>query len=52
MPVRIEFDPQTRPAGPRVGSQAKVMVYPGNNLVMNAIGYVRMRLAAVLAYVQ
>ena len=52
MPVRIEFDPQTRPAGPRVGSQAKVMVYPSKNLVMNAIGYVRMRLAALLAYVQ
>ena len=52
MPVRIEFDPQSRPVGPRVGSQAKVMVYPGGNLVMNAIGYVRMRIAAVLAYVQ
>jgi multidrug resistance efflux pump len=50
MPVRIEFD--QRPLGMRVGSQAKVMVYPGNNLVMNALGYVRMRLAAVLAYVQ
>jgi multidrug resistance efflux pump len=52
MPVRIEFDQQSRPAGPRVGSQAKVMVYPSNNLVMNALGYVRMRLAAVMAYVQ
>ena len=53
MPVRIEFDPQSRPVGPCVGSQAKVMVYPGGNLVMNAIGYVRMRrIAAVLAYVQ
>jgi hypothetical protein len=52
MPVRIEFDPQTRPVGPRVGSQANVMVYPGNNVIMNAIGYVRMRLAALLAYVQ
>ena len=52
MPVRIEFERQSRPAGPRVGSQAKVMVYPDGNLVMNAIGYVRMRLAAVLAYVQ
>ena len=41
-------------AGPamRVGSQAKVMVYPDKNLVMNALGYVRMRLAALLAYVQ
>ena len=36
----------------RVGSQAKVMVYPGKNLVMNAIGDVRMWLAALLAYVQ
>ena len=52
MPVRIEFDQQPRPAGMRVGSQAKVMVYPTNNLVMNALGYVRMRLAALLAYVQ
>ena len=52
MPVRIEFDRQSRPAGPRVGSQAKVMVYPDDNLVMNAIGFVRMRIAAALAYVQ
>ena len=52
MPVRIEFDRESRPVGPRVGSQAKAMVYPGDNLVMNAIGTVRMRIAAVLAYVQ
>ena len=52
MPVRIEFDPQTRPAGMRVGSQVKVMVYPSKNPIMNALGYVRMRLAALLAYVQ
>ena len=52
MPVRIEFDPQARPTGLRVGSQAKVMVYPGENAIMNALGYVRMRLAALLAYVQ
>lgn len=53
MPVRIEFDPQTeRPAGLRVGSQASVMVYPTRNFIMNALGTVRMWLAAVLAYVQ
>jgi multidrug resistance efflux pump len=51
MPVRIEFD-GARPVAMRVGSQAKVMVYPGKNLVMNALGYVRMRLAALMAYVQ
>lgn len=52
MPVRIEFDPQTRPANMRVGSQASVMVYPGTNPIMNALGTVRMWLVAVLAYVQ
>jgi multidrug resistance efflux pump len=51
MPVRVEFD-GARPLAMRVGSQAKVMVYPGKNLVMNVVGYVRMRLAALLAYVQ
>ena len=50
MPVRIEFDKDTRPL--RVGSQATVMVYPGNNVIMNAIGYFRMRLVALLTYVQ
>ena len=44
--------PAGRPAGLRVGSQAKVMVYPGENAIMNALGYIRMRLAALLAYVQ
>lgn len=52
MPVRIEFDPHARPAGLRIGSQASVMVYPGKNPIMNALGTVRMWLAAVLAYVQ
>ena len=51
MPVRVEFE-GARPLAMRVGSQAKVMVYPGKNLVMNAIGDVRMWLAALLAYVQ
>ena len=50
MPVRIKFDKETRPL--RVGSQASVMIYPSDNVIMNAIGYVRMRLVALLAYVQ
>ena len=50
MPVRIEFDKDTRPL--RVGSQATVMVYSGDNAIMNAIGYLRMRLVALLTYVQ
>ncbi|KQU20753.1 hypothetical protein ASG63_23155 [Methylobacterium sp. Leaf94] len=49
MPVRIEFDRETRPL--RVGSQASVMVYPSDNAIMNAIGRFRMRLVALLTYV-
>ena len=50
MPVRIEFDKDTRPL--RVGSQANVMVYSGDSTIMNAIGRLRMRLVALLTYVQ
>lgn len=50
MPVRIEFDKDVGPL--RVGSQANVMVYSSGNVVMNAIGYVKMRLIALLSYVQ
>lgn len=50
MPVRIEFDKDTRPV--RFGSQANVMVYSSGNVLMNALGYIRMRLTALLSYVQ
>lgn len=50
MPVRIEFDEELRRL--RVGSQANVMVYPSDNAFMNALGYLRMRLVALLTYVQ
>ena len=48
--VRIVFDQETRPL--RVGSQANVMVYSSNNAIMNAIGTIKMRLVALLTYVQ
>jgi multidrug resistance efflux pump len=50
MPVRIEFDKETRPV--RFGSQANVMVYSSSNGFMNALGHVRMRLTALLSYAQ
>ena len=49
MPVRIEFDRASYPL--RVGSQANVMVFPGDSNLMNAIGRFRMRLVALLTYV-
>lgn len=51
MPVRVEFDPDTRPRGIRLGSQANVIVYTGDNAVMNAIGWFWIRLVSWLSYV-
>ena len=48
--MRIEIDEPVQTL--RYGSQASVMIYPRKNVVMNAIGHVRMWLAALLAYVQ
>jgi multidrug resistance efflux pump len=50
MPVRIELDEEIRPL--RYGSQASVMVYPTRNFVMNFIALVKMRVIALLTYVQ
>lgn len=50
MPVRIELDKDARPL--RVGSQASVMVYPRDNAIMNAVGHFKMRVIALLSYVQ
>jgi multidrug resistance efflux pump len=50
MPLRIEFERQALRL--RVGSQANVMVYPSDNAFMNALGYIRMRLVALLTYAQ
>jgi multidrug resistance efflux pump len=50
MPVRIELNQETRPL--RLGSQANVMVYSGNNAIMNALATIRMHLVALLTYVQ
>lgn len=52
MPVRVEFDVETKPNVLRFGSQANVMIYTSDNSFMNAIAYLRMRLGALLAYVQ
>jgi multidrug resistance efflux pump len=51
MPVRIEFDPETRPRGIRLGSQANVIIYTGDNGLMNAIGWIWIRLVAWFTYV-
>lgn len=51
-PVIIEFDDALRGVklGRRVGSQADVIVYTGNNLILNALGWLWIRLGSLLSY--
>ncbi|CDM62029.1 MULTISPECIES: HlyD family secretion protein [Rhizobium] len=49
MPVRIKLDQDVRPL--RFGAQTNTMIYTSDNAIMNAIGYIRMRLVALLTYV-
>jgi multidrug resistance efflux pump len=49
-PVRIRFDGADLPRGIRVGSQASVLVYTGDDLVLNAIGWLRIRAVSLLTY--
>jgi multidrug resistance efflux pump len=52
IPVAIEFDPaeRSRLKGARIGGQAEVMVYSGDNPVMNFFGAVYIRLMSWLSY--
>jgi multidrug resistance efflux pump len=50
MPVRVTFD-EPRPLHLRVGSQATVMAFTGDNLVLNGIAWARIWLRAFLSYV-
>lgn len=49
-PVRLVFAEQ-RPRGVRHGSQANIVIYTGDNPVMNLLGTLWIRLIAVLTYV-
>lgn len=50
-PVQLAFDPRDLPRGARYGSKAAVIVYAGDNAVMNAAAWLRIRLISVLTYV-
>lgn len=51
-PVQVEFQLQERDdrIGIRVGSQASVIVYTGNNWLFNFVGKVYIRIASILTY--
>lgn len=48
--VRVRFEPDDRPTGIRVGSQANVVVYTGNNRLTDAIGRLWIGLVSYLSY--
>jgi len=52
IPVAVELDPAelSRLKGLRIGGQAEVMVYTGDNLLMNALGAIYIRLMSWLSY--
>ena len=52
IPVAVELDPAelARLKGLRIGGQAEVMVYTGDNLLMNALGAIYIRLMSWLSY--
>jgi multidrug resistance efflux pump len=51
MPMRILFDPESRPKNLRLGSQATVMVFARDAPIANWIGRLWMRVMAWLTYV-
>ncbi|MGR3783823.1 MAG: HlyD family secretion protein [Albimonas sp.] len=50
-PVILSFETERLPWGARYGSRAAVIVYTGDNPVMDAIAWARIRLIAFLTYV-
>jgi len=48
--VDVETDKDSQEMGLRVGSQVSVIVYTGNNWLMNFLGRIYIRAAAVLSY--
>jgi multidrug resistance efflux pump len=52
IPVSIEFDADSNPslAGAHVGGQAEVLVYAGDNPLMNVLGAIYIRVSSWLSY--
>jgi multidrug resistance efflux pump len=48
--IRIAFDPERRPKGVRIGSQANVVVYTGKSWITDSIGWFWIRLISYLSY--
>jgi multidrug resistance efflux pump len=51
-PVVVRFDTAETAGLLRVGGQVDVIVYTGNNFILNTIGWIRIRLSSLLSYVR
>jgi multidrug resistance efflux pump len=51
-PVVVRFDTEQTAGLLRVGGQVDVIVYTGNNFILNTIGKLRIRLSSLLSYVR
>ncbi|MGR8949126.1 MAG: HlyD family secretion protein [Gammaproteobacteria bacterium] len=49
--VRIRFETESYPAGLRFGAKTSVIIYPTDSTIMNALGWVRIRLSSLWDYV-
>ncbi|MES2034871.1 MAG: HlyD family secretion protein [Pseudomonadota bacterium] len=50
-PVRVRFDPERRPTGVRLGSQADIVVYTGENGLTDGIGRLWILLVSAFSYI-
>ena len=48
--VRVQFDPDSRPTGIRLGSQANIVVYTGQSSLTDAIGRLWILVVAYMSY--
>jgi multidrug resistance efflux pump len=51
MPVRIAIEDESAPKELRFGSQATVVVYAGDSYIINALAWIKIRLATLFSYV-
>ena len=51
-PVVVRFNADETQGLLRIGGQVDVIVYTGNNFILNTIGWIRIRLSSLLSYVR
>lgn len=52
LPIAIEFDHSQTTGQLRIGGQADVIVYSGDNVIFNTIGKLWIRFVSLMSYVR